>query len=156
MRSTKVGRGGRRLIWLSVLVVALTTIAAANLTLVYLLYAADHPGSNLAGFLPVMAIGVVPFLATAVLLARAIRNRRSEPVELSRQILGRLRAITGFALPFMIIGGLWAGLGGALLGVQSGSSPGFALTLYQFTFLAAIIADGITLVVALTTRATSA
>jgi hypothetical protein len=154
MRSTKAGRGGRRVIWLSVLVVVLTTIAAANLTLVYLLDAADHPGSNLAGFLPVMAIGVVPFLATAVLLARAIRTRGLEPAEVSRQVLGRLRAITGFALPFMIIGGLWAGLGGALL-VETGSWPGFALTLYQFTFLAAIIADGMTLVVALTTRAKS-
>jgi hypothetical protein len=103
-----------------------------------------------------MAIGVVPFLATAVLLARAIGRRPSYPGEVSRRFVSRLRAITGFALPFMIIGGLKAGLGGALLGVQSGSSPGFALTLYQFTFLAAIIADGITLVVALTTRATSA
>jgi hypothetical protein len=144
------------LIWLSVLVVVLTTIAAANLTMVYLLYAVDHPGSNLAGFLPLMAIGVVPFLATAILLAWAIRSRPSGPGEASRRFVRRVRAIAGFALPFMIIGGLWAGLGGALLGVETGSQPAFALTLYQFTFLAAIIADGITLVVALTTRATSA
>jgi hypothetical protein len=144
------------LIWLSVLVVVLTTIAAANLTMVYLLYAVDYPGSNLAGFVPVMAIGDLPFLVTAVLVALAVGRRPADPGEASRRFVSRLRAITGFALPFMIIGGLWAGLGGALLGVESGSSPGFALTLYQFTFLAASIADGITLVVALTTRATTA
>jgi hypothetical protein len=55
----------------------------------------------------------------------------------------------------MFVGGLWSGLGGALLGLEQGSAAAFALTLYQFTFLAAVIADGITLVVALMTRTVS-
>ena len=38
MRSTKVSRSGRRLIRLSVLTAVLATVAAANLTLTYLLY----------------------------------------------------------------------------------------------------------------------
>jgi hypothetical protein len=156
MRSTKVNRTGRGLIWLSVVVVVLTTIAAANLTLVYVLFAVDHPGSDFAGFLPVMAIGDVPFLLTACLLAWAIRSRPSEPAQLSRQFVGRLRMITGFGLPVMVLGGFWSGLGGAFLGVETSSSPGLALTLYQFTFLAALIADAIAVVVALTTRTASA
>jgi hypothetical protein len=49
----------------------------------------------------------------------------------------------------MILGGLWSGLAAALLGLELGSAAASAVTLYQFTFLAAIIADGITLVVAL-------
>ncbi len=90
----------------------LTTIAAANLTLIYLPFAIDDPASNFAGFLPVMAIGIVP---------------------------------AGF---------------GQVLGERCSASSwadrtGYALTLYQFTFLAAVAADGITLVVALTTRADS-
>jgi hypothetical protein len=155
MRSTNVRPAGRRLILLSVLVVVLTTIAAANLTLIYLLFAVDHPGSNFGGFLLVMAIGLVPFLLTAGLLAWAIRGRPSEPDQLPRQLVGRLRMISGFGLPFMFVGGLWSGLGGALLGLEQGSAAAFALTLYQFTFLAAVIADGITLVVALMTRTVS-
>jgi hypothetical protein len=62
--------------------------------------------------------------------------------------------ITGFGLPFMILGGLWSGLAAALLGLEQGSAAGFAITLYQFTFLAAVIVDTVTLVVALRTRPT--
>ena len=143
----------RRLMLLSVLTAVLATIAAANLTLTYLLYSIDHPGISFAGFVPITAIGSVPFLVTAGFLAWALRgNRPSQPGELSRSTVVRLRMITGFGLPFMIIGGLWSGLAAALLGLDVGSAAGNAVTVYQFTFLAAVIADVITLVVALTTR----
>ena len=66
-----------------------------------------------------------------------------------------LRIIAGLGLPFMILGGLWSGLAAALLGLDQGSAAGFALTLYQFTFLAAVFVDTITLVVALRTRSVS-
>jgi hypothetical protein len=153
MRSAKVGSAGRRLTVLSMLTAVLETVAAANLTLTYILYTVENPGSNLAGFVPIMAIGAVPFLLTAGLLAWAIRSdRASSPGQASRQVIGRLRIITGCGLPFMILGGLWSGLAAALLGLELGSAAASAVTLYQFTFLAAIIADGITLVVALRQR----
>jgi len=156
MGSTKAGGAGRRLILLTVITAALATLAAANLTLIYLLFVVGQPGSNLAGFVPITAIGSVPFLVTAGFLAWAIRGSRpSAPGEMSRSTIVRLRMITGFALPFMIIGGLWSGLAAALLGLDVGSASGNALTVYQFTFLAAVIADVITLVVALTTRPAS-
>jgi hypothetical protein len=145
----------RRLIWLSVLDAVLATAAAANLTLIYLLYVVGQPGSNLAGFVPIIAIGAVPFLVTAGLLAWVIVSAGSsansgQPPP--RQVIGRLRIITGFGLPFMILGGFWSGLGAAFLGLEQGSAAGFALTLYQFTLLAALFVDTVTLVVALRTR----
>jgi len=156
MRSTRVSRSGRRLIQLSVSTALLETVAAANLTLTYLLYVAEQPGSNVAGFVPIMAIGAVPFLVTAGLLAWAIVSAGSSvsPGQLPPpQVISRLRIITGFGLPFMILGGLWSGLAAALLGLEQGSAAGFAITLYQFTFLAAVFVDTVTLVVALRARA---
>ena len=156
MRSAKVGSAGRRLIVLSMLAAVLETIAAANLILTYILYTVEHPGISLAGFVPITAIGSLPFLVTAGFLAWTIRGSRpSAPGEVSRSTIVRLRMITGFALPFMIIGGLWSGLAAALLGLDVGSASGNAVTVYQFTFLGAVIADVITLVVALTTRPAS-
>ena len=155
MRSTKVSRSAGRLIRLSVLTAVLATVAAANLTLTYLLYVTGQPGSNIAGFVPIMAIGAFSFLVTACLLAWVIVSAGSSISEGQRpqqQAIGRLRLITGFGLPFMILGGLWSGLAAALLGLEQDSPAGFALTLYQFTFLAAVFVDTITLVVALRTR----
>jgi hypothetical protein len=95
-------------------------------------------------------------MVTAGLLASVIRgNRPSEPGPLPRDVLSRLRIISACGLPFMILGGLWSGLAAALLGVDQGSAADYAIALYQFTFLAAAIADGITLVAAITTRAVS-
>jgi hypothetical protein len=153
MRSTKVSRSGRRLIQLSVLDAVAATVAAANLTLTYLFFAVDHPGINVASYVPIMAIGSVPFLITAGLLAWAIRsNRQSERGQVSRETVGRLRIISGCGLPFMILGGLWSGLAAALLGLEQGTAAASAVTVYQFTFLAAVFVDTITLVVALRTR----
>jgi hypothetical protein len=152
------GHAGRRLILLSVIAAVLATLSAANLTLIYLLFVAGQPGSNLAGFVPIMAIGALPFLVTAGLLAWAIVSAGSSvsPGQLPPpQVISRLRFITGFGLPFMIVGGLWSGLAAALLGLDQGSAAGFALTLYQFTFLAAVFVDTVTLVVALRTRIAS-
>ena len=146
---------GRRLIRLSVFAAVLAVVAAANLTLIYLLYLAGQPGSNIAGFVPIMAIGALPFLVTAGLLAWAIVSAGSSVGEGQRsqqQVIGRVRMITGFGLPFMILGGLWSGLAAALLGLEQDSAAGFALTLYQFTFLAAVFVDTITVVVALRTH----
>src|SRR2546421_1139683 len=155
MDSIKTGGAGRRLILLSVIAALLATLSAANLTLIYLLFVVGQPGSNVAGFLPIMAIGAVPFLVTAGLLAWVIVSAGSsvnpgQPP--SPQVIGRLRIITGLGLPFMILGGLWSGLAAALLGLDQGSAAGFALTLYQFTFLAAVFVDAVTLVVALRTH----
>jgi hypothetical protein len=150
MGSTKAGRAGRRLILLSVIAAVLATLSAANLTLIYLLFVVGQPGSNLAGFVPIMAIGSVPFLITAGLLARVIIGTPAG--QLPRHVIGRLRIITACGLPFMILGGLWSGLAAALLGLEQGSAAGYAITLYQFTFLAAVFVDTVTLVVALRTH----
>ena len=143
------------MIRLSVFAAVLATVAAANLTLIYLLFVVGQPGSNIAGFVPIMAIGALPFLVTAGLIAWAIVSAGSPVGEIQRsqqQIIGRLRMITGFGLPFMILCGLWSGLAAALLGLEQDSAAGFALTLYQFTFLAAVFVDTVTLVVALRTH----
>ena len=94
MGSTKTGGAGRRLILLSVSAAVLDTVAAANLTLVYLLFVAGQPGSTLAGFVPIMAIGAVPFLVIAGLLAWTIVRVGSSvsPRQLRpAQVVGRLR-----------------------------------------------------------------
>ena len=143
------------MIRLSVFAAVLATVAAANLTLIYLLFVVGQPGSNIAGFVPIMAIGALPFLVTAGLIAWAIVSAGSPVGEIQRsqqQTIGWLRMITGFGLPFMILGGLWSGLAAALLGLEQDSAAGFALTLYQFTFLAAVFVDTVTLVVALRTH----
>jgi len=148
----------RRSLRLSVLTALLATVAAANLTLIYLLFVVGQPGRNIAGFVPIMAIGALPFLVTAGLLAWAIVSAGSSASEGQRprqQVIGRVRMITGFGLPFMVLGGLWSGLAAALLGPDQGSAAGFALTLYEFTFLAAVFVDTVTLVVALRTRIAS-
>lgn len=141
---------------LAVLAAVLATVAAVNVTLTYLLFTIGQPGSNIAGFVPIMAIGAVPFLVTAGLLTWAIRSDRlSDAGQLPRHLVSRLRIISGFGLLFMILGGLWSGLAATLLGLDQGSLAGFALTLYQFTFLAAIFFDTATLVTALRTRTAS-
>jgi hypothetical protein len=144
------GRAGRRLIWLSVLDAVLATVAAANLTLIYLLYVLGQPGSNFAGFVPITAIGAAPFLITAGLVAWAIRGN-GPPGQPNRQMVSRLRIVSGCGLPLMILGGLWSGLAAALLGLEQGTAAAAALTLYQFTFLAAVFVDTVTMIVALRT-----
>jgi len=133
----------------------LTTVAATNLALIYLLFVVDHSGSDLAGFLPIMAIGAIPFLLIAGFLAWVIAGARAPATagHGSQQVVRRLRVISGFGLPIIIICGFWAGLGAAFLGLERGSPAGYALTLYQFTLLAAIFADVVTLVAALRARA---
>src|SRR3989442_9677672 len=155
MRSTKVSRWGRRLIRLSVLTAVLATVAAANLTLPYLLYVTGQPGSNIAGFVPIMAIGAVRFLVTAGLLAWVIVSAGSSISEGQRpqqQAIGRLRLITGFGLPFMILGGLWSGLAAAVVGLEQDSPAGFSLRLPPVTFLAAGVLPPITFFAALRAR----
>src|SRR3989475_7973946 len=137
MRSTKVSRSAGRLIRLSVLTAVLATVAAANLTLTYLLYVTGQPGSNIAGFVPIMAIGAFSFLVTAGLLAWVIVSAGSSISEGQRpqqQAIGRVRLITGFGLPFMILGGLWSGVAAALLGLEQDSPAGFSFVPFLFDF----------------------
>ena len=61
MRSTNVRNISRPLILLSAVTVVLTTVAATNLALIYLLFVVDHSGSDLAGFLPIMDEGAFVF-----------------------------------------------------------------------------------------------
>ena len=138
---------------LATLAALLATVAAANLTLIYVLHTFNHPGIGIAESVPIIAIGAVPFLLTAGLLAWVTRtDHAAEGGQPSHRVVIRLRIITGIALPFMILGGFLSGLAAAFLGLDLGSSAASALGVYQFTFLAAVIADGITLVMALIQR----
>jgi len=148
----KVSGAGRRLILLAVLAALLETVAGTDLTLVYLLDTVGQPKSNLAGLVPIMVIGPLPFLVTAVLLASVIRRRLREPGPLTRRTVVEVRVVSGLGLPIMIVGGYWSGLLAALLGFYQGSPAAVPLTIYAFSFLAAIIVDGITLVAALLHR----
>ena len=140
------------------LAAVLMVVAAANLALVFALISIYHPivapASDIGSVAPFLAIGVIPFLLVAALIAWTVARARAtlEADSKQRQIADRLLAISGFGLPLMVVCGFWAALYAATV-VQPNHLPGEdVLYISQFTFVAAIVADGVTLVVALVTR----
>src|ERR1700687_4540144 len=87
-------RQGRALIVISVLAAALMVIAAVNLVLVFVLMSAY--GTNPPNFLLYVAIGVLPFLATAALITWTVVGRGAETRanRSPRHIVDRLLAIS--------------------------------------------------------------
>jgi len=63
-----------------------------------------------------------------------------------------LALITGIALPFLFFFGAVMGFAASAVELPVNSPSAVALTIYQFTWLAAVIADGLTLVAALLAR----
>lgn len=133
-------------------------IAATNLAVVFALIGAYHPivapASDIGSVVPFLAIGVIPFLLVAALIAWTVaRARRTlEPDPKQSRIAGQLLAISGFGLPLMVVCGFWAAIYAATV-VQPRHLPGEdVLYIYQFTFSAAIAADVATGLVALVAR----
>ena len=136
------------------LVTSIMMIAAAiTVTAAYVLPKTDQPGSlqlNLSG----TWFGAIPFLLTAVLIILAVRGLGSAEVTRSHAFVTLICIVTVVALLPMAIGGLWAGLGLGFGGVELNSPAEVALTVYQFTFLAALLADIVLLIVAIRVSST--
>ena len=126
----------------------LMVIAAVNEAAIYVLNSIDGR-VDLSSDIFIMAIGGVPFLTTAVLMALAIVwSARAQ-----RQLASAILTVAGVGLPFMVVGGFLAGLLATFF-AQPGSRAGTALALYQFTLAAAVLADIVTLVMAVVTKRT--
>jgi hypothetical protein len=145
-------RQGRALLVISLLAAALMVIAAVNLALVFVLISAS--GTNPPNFLSYIAIGVLPFLATAALITWTVvgPGAATKANRTPRHIVRTLLTISVIGLPVMVVGGFWAGLFAAAQGLPVGSPEADALYIFQFTLVAAVVADGVTLVGALATR----
>jgi hypothetical protein len=126
--------------------------------LVFVLFSADHPAgrpdTELANFLVPMAVGALPFLIVGALIARTLlgaraANRAGQPRQPS---VTSLALISGIGLPFVLVVGFWLGLFASAQELPVGSAADAALTVYQFTWLAAILSLAVTLVMALVTR----
>lgn len=148
----QVGHGVRRTGWLArglpviwVVAVALMLIAAVNLDFVFVLFSAHpqagRPDTGLVNFVVQMVISAVPFVGTAALITT-----------IGRRSAGMLALITGIALPFLFFFGAVMGFAASAVELPVNSPSAVALTIYQFTWLAAVIADGLTLVAALLAR----
>jgi hypothetical protein len=151
---------GRGLTVVAALAAALMVMAAVSLDLVYVLFSAypqaGRPDTGLSNFLVPMAFGAIPFLiATAfiawTLLGARTATRAGEPGQPS---VDRLILISGVALPCIVVIGFWMGLAASAEELPAGSPAEAALTIYQFTWLSAVLADAATLVVALVGRRT--
>jgi hypothetical protein len=150
----------RGLLVVSAVAAVLMLIAAVNLVMVFALFSAYHqagrPGTELPTFVLPMAVGAFPFLITAALIVWVSLGTRatSQAIAPRRQTAERLAVISGIALPFILVCGFWVGLFAAAQELPDGSPPAAALTVYQFTFLSAVIADLVTLVWAVVVIAT--
>src|ERR1700682_1066782 len=134
----------------SELAAGLMVIAAANLALIYVLLSARHhvgpPTTDLASNLPIVAIGGIPYLATAAIITWTLLSARAAPGALDRVI-----TISVISLPVLIFVGFWTGLVSSMYVPPDGSPPADALYVYQFTFGAAVVADLTVLVLAIVT-----
>lgn len=142
----------------SVLAAALMLIAAVNLDLVFVLFSAfpqaGRPDTGLSNFVVPMAVGALPFLVTAALIAWTVLGARAatRAGKPGQPTVDRLAIISGLALPGIVLFGFWIGLAASAQELPAGSPAEAALTVYQFTLLSAVLADAATLVVALVTR----
>ena len=86
----------------------LALIAGLNEALIYLLFSIENRAGNLAGFLPIMAIGAVPFLLTAALIAWAIfSSAQAREGDLPiQQLARRISGIAAIGLPLTVLCGL--------------------------------------------------
>lgn len=141
-----------RLRTLALVTSLLMTAAAINEALGYALFTLDHPGTSFQQYLPITLVGAVPFLLTATLIILAARGPRTAGGHRSQASAIRLRVVSGFGLLPIAIGGFWSGIGLGFLGIESNSRTAVALFIYQFLFLAAVLADLVLLIVAFRVR----
>ena len=129
----------------------LMAIAAINVILVYVLYSVETPGSGIGdilGFLPISLIGAVPFLVTAGFILSAVSRIA---IATARNSVLRVRLAAGIGLLPIVVCGFWSGLGAAFLGMPPDSLAAKAVSIYQFTLVAACVGDLVVLVLALAT-----
>ena len=142
----------------AVLAAALMLIAAVNLAIVFVLFSAyrqaGRPGTELTNFLVPVVVGALPFLIVGALIAWTLLGARAaaQARKPRQQSVTSLAVISGIGLPFVFVFGFWVGLFASALEPPAGSPAEAALAVYQFTWLAAVLADVVTLVVALVTR----
>jgi hypothetical protein len=127
-------------------------VAAINATLGYILPRHPGPGGTFLMDLPSTVFGVVPFVLAAILILVAVWGLGAAGGTRAHGSVTLIRIVTGFGLLPMAIGGFWAGVGFAF-GNELGSPAATALAIYQLTFLAALLADIVLLIVALRVRA---
>src|ERR1700680_470787 len=151
-KAPRQGGQGRALLVISALAAVLMLIAAANIVRVFALISAYRTDST--NFLPYVGIGALQFIATAAFLAwtLAVRGAATRSGLTPQQIVTRLLAISAIGLPLMVVCGFWAALFAAAQVLRVGSPEAVALYVFQFTFVAAVVADGVTMVMALVTR----
>ena len=141
-----------------VLAAVLMLIAAVNLVLVFVLFSAyppaGRPDTELTNFVAPMAVGALPFLIVSALIAWTLLGARAatKAGEPRQQSVTALALVSGIGVPFTLVFGLWVGLFASAQELPVGSPAEAALTVYQFTWPAALIADFVTLVLALVSR----
>jgi hypothetical protein len=132
------------------LVTSLLMLAAfISATLGSVLPRTASPGVGLQLYLPQTLIGAVPFLVGAILIILAVWGLGTAGGTRSRAFVTLVRYVTAIGLVPMAIGGFWAGLGLAFGGIEPNSPASVALGVYELTFLAALAADIVLLIVAL-------
>jgi hypothetical protein len=142
----------------SPLAAALMVITAVNLDLVFVLFSAyppvGRPDTCLANFLVPMVVGSLPFLVVAALIAWTVLGARTatRTDKPGQPTVDRLILISGLGLPCIVVFGFWIGLFASAQELPTGSAAEAALTVYQFTWLSAVLADAATLVLALVAR----
>ena len=142
----------------AVLAALLMLVAAVNLVLVFVLFSAYppavRPDTELTNFLVPMAIGALPFLTTGALIAWTLLGLRAatQAGKPRQPSLTSLALICSIALPFVFLFGFYVGLFASAQELPVGSPAQAALNVYQFTLLAAVLADVVTLVLALVSR----
>lgn len=144
----------RALLVVSSLAALLMVLVAVNVILVFVLFTTDqrigHAPSDLGTYLPWMAIGSLPFAVTAALVVWAIAGDRAG--NKTRQTADALLVINLCGLPFMVLLGFWAGFFAAAQMYPTGSPAADALYVWQYFYVAAIVADVFTIIVALMAR----
>jgi hypothetical protein len=132
------------------LVTSLLMLAAfISATLGSVLPRTASPGVGLQLYLPQTLIGAVPFLVGAILIILAVWGLGMAGGTRSRAFVTLVRNVTAIGLVPMAIGGFWAGIGLAFGGIEPNSPASVALGVYELTFLAALAADIVLLIVAL-------
>jgi len=131
---------GRQLILTTRVAGVVMVIAAANGALVYIFI--SNGLDRLVSFVPIMAIGAVPYLVTAGLMALFVAR-----VGPARDLAINVIVVAVVGVPFIVVCTFWAAFAASFL-IVTGTFEATAIFIWQFTFLAAILADLVTIVVA--------
>jgi hypothetical protein len=131
------------------LVTSLLMLAAfISATLGSVLRRTASPGVGLQLYLPLTLFGALPFLVAAILITLAVWGLGAAATTRSHRLVTLIRKVAAWGLLPMAIGGFWAGVGLGFSGIETNSPAAGALAVYEVTFLAALAADIVLLIVA--------